>query len=82
MALAVTSSSSASISGRTFTPSSEPKAPQLGCIRVFDRSYGQIQSNAVTFSQRRSSVKPVNAQPKRSESIVPSAATVFAPGKD
>ncbi|KAM1008888.1 hypothetical protein ACFX2J_005239 [Malus domestica] len=79
MALAVTSSSSVSISGRTFTPSSEPKAPQLGCIRVFDRSYGQIQSNAVTFSQRRSSVKPVNAQPKRSESIVPSAATVFAP---
>ncbi|XP_021821504.1 5'-adenylylsulfate reductase 3, chloroplastic-like [Prunus avium] len=81
MALAVASSSSTSISGRTFslsTPSSDLKAPLVGSFRVFDRAHGQIQSQAVTFSQRRSSVKPVNAQPKRNESIVPLAATIVA----
>ncbi|PQQ02977.1 5-adenylylsulfate reductase 3 chloroplastic [Prunus yedoensis var. nudiflora] len=81
MALAVASSSSTSISGRTFslsTPSSDLKAPLVGSFRVFDRSHGQIQSQAVTFSQRRSSVKPINAQPKRNESIVPLAATIVA----
>lgn len=57
-------------------------APQLGSFRVPQRSYCQIQNQAVTFSQRRSSVKPLNAQPKRNDSIVPLAATVVAPGKD
>ncbi|VVA21575.1 Hypothetical predicted protein [Prunus dulcis] len=61
MALAVASSST-SISGRTFSPSTP-----------------SFDLKAVTFSQRRSSVKPVNAQSKRNESIVPLAATIVAP---
>ncbi|KAK9936008.1 hypothetical protein M0R45_012875 [Rubus argutus] len=78
MALAVTSSSSSTaISARTF--SRDLKAPQLGSFRMPERAYGQIQNQAVTFSQRRSSVKPVNAQPKRNDSIVPLAATIVAP---
>ncbi|CAB4275760.1 unnamed protein product [Prunus armeniaca] len=81
MALAVASPSTL-ISGRTFslsTPSSDLKAPPVGSFRVVDRAHGQIQSQAVTFSQRRSSVKPINAQSKRNESIVPLAATIVAP---
>lgn len=38
-----------------------------------------MPNQAVTFSQRWSSVKAVNAQPKRSDSIVPLAATIVAP---
>ncbi|KAM5588735.1 5'-adenylylsulfate reductase 3, chloroplastic-like [Rosa sericea] len=70
LSAAVTSSSSSTaISARTF--SSDLKAPQLGSFRV--------PNQPVTFSQRWSSVKAVNAQPKRSDSIVPLAATIVAP---
>lgn len=36
--------------------------------------------SALNFTSRRSSVKPVNAEPKRNDSIVPLAATIVAPG--
>ncbi|XP_062088329.1 5'-adenylylsulfate reductase 3, chloroplastic-like [Humulus lupulus] len=80
MALAVTSSSSAAISGSSFsrsTGSSELKVPQIGSFRILER--GQGQSSALNLSQRKSAVKPINAEPKRNDSIVPSAATVSAP---
>jgi adenylyl-sulfate reductase (glutathione) len=48
-------------------------APQIGSFRLSDR--------AVNFSQRRCSVRPVNAEPKRSDSVVPFAATIVAPGE-
>ncbi|TKY54001.1 5'-adenylylsulfate reductase 3 [Spatholobus suberectus] len=70
MALAFTSS--ISIPSSTF-PSSESKLPQIGSIRISERPNGA----AVNFnlSQRRSSVKPVNAEPPRK---VPLAATIVA----
>ena len=37
---------------------------------------------AVNLSSRRSAVKPVNAEPKRSDSIVPLAATITEAGKE
>lgn len=54
-------------------------APQIGSFRPVDRS--NVSSAAVTFSRRQSAVKPVNAEPKRNDSIVPLAATVAAPGE-
>lgn len=74
MAFAVTSSSSAAVSGSGFPFSSssyELKAPQIGSFRLSER--------AVNFSRRRCSVRPVNAEPKRSDSVVPFAATIVAP---
>ena len=55
-------------------------APQIGSFRTLDRPHGQ--SPSLNFSQRRSAVKAVNAEPKRNESMVPLAATISAPGKD
>ncbi|CBI14796.3 unnamed protein product, partial [Vitis vinifera] len=75
MALAVTSSSA--ISGPISYASSENKAPQIGSFRPVDRS--NVSLATVTFSRRQSAVKPVNAEPKRNDSIVPLAATVSAP---
>lgn len=74
MALAVTSSSSiaASISSRS-NHSSELKAQQMGSFRISE------WPSALNFTSRRSSVKPVNAEPKRNDSIVPLAATIVAP---
>ncbi|KAJ7967707.1 5-adenylylsulfate reductase chloroplastic-like [Quillaja saponaria] len=80
MALAVTSSSSTTISGSNFSclsPSSELKAPQIGSFRLLDRSHGSCAS--ICLSQRRSLVKPINAEPKRKDSVVPLAATIVAP---
>ncbi|KAF3451734.1 hypothetical protein FNV43_RR07830 [Rhamnella rubrinervis] len=80
MALAVTSSSSTAISGRSISSpaaSSEPRALQLGSFRFSNRPHGQ--SSALNFSQRRCSVKPVNAEPKRNDSVVPLAATIATP---
>lgn len=51
---------------------------QLGAFQPFDRPH--LPSSTVNFSRRRCVVKPLNAEPKRNDSIVPSAATLFAPG--
>lgn len=50
---------------------------QIGSFRLLDRPHVA----STTLSQRRSFVKPVNAEPKRNVSIVPLAATVVAPGE-
>ncbi|XP_061345480.1 5'-adenylylsulfate reductase 1, chloroplastic-like isoform X1 [Gastrolobium bilobum] len=74
MALAV--SSSISVSTSSFQTSQHPKPPQIGSIRILDRlhPYG----GAVSLSQRRSLVKPLNAEPQRNDSLVPLAATIVA----
>ncbi|KAJ7946302.1 5-adenylylsulfate reductase chloroplastic-like [Quillaja saponaria] len=80
MASAFTSSSSTTISGSNFSrlsSSSELKAAPIGSFRLLDRPHGS--STAISFSQRRSLFKPVNAEPKRNDSIVPLAATIAAP---
>ncbi|KAF7840619.1 5'-adenylylsulfate reductase 3, chloroplastic-like [Senna tora] len=82
MALAVTSSSSSTaISSSSFprlnSSSSEPKAPLIGSFRILDRP--NVSTGAVNLSQRRSLVKPVNAEPQRKDSVVPLAATIVAP---
>ncbi|AAB60764.1 Strong similarity to Arabidopsis APR2 (gb/U56921) [Arabidopsis thaliana] len=73
MALAVTSSSTA-ISGSSFSrsgASSESKALQICSIRLSDRTH---------LSQRRYSMKPLNAEShSRSESWVTRASTLIAP---
>ncbi|GAB4830845.1 aspartic proteinase precursor [Ancistrocladus abbreviatus] len=82
MALAVTSSSavSASISSRSSNSSShELKAPFIGYFQTLDRPY---QTSLNYSNKRRSSVKPVYAELKRNDSIVPLAATVVAPGAE
>lgn len=83
MAFAVTSSSSTAISGPYLPPSSafsEPKAPQIGSFRLSERSHGQ--SSALSLSQRISAVKPLNAEPKRNDSVVPFAVAAVAPEVD
>ncbi|KAK4858693.1 hypothetical protein QYF36_020568 [Acer negundo] len=78
MAFAVTSSSSKAISGSGFafsSSSSESKVSQIGSFRLLERP--QVASTIV--SKRRVSVKPVNAEPKRNDSVVPLAATIVAP---
>lgn len=49
--------------------------PQIGSFRLADRRA------TVNLSQKRCAVKPVNAEPKRNDSILSHAATVSAPGK-
>ncbi|OMO76826.1 Phosphoadenosine phosphosulfate reductase [Corchorus capsularis] len=76
MAFAVTSSSSTAISGSGFSRTSAPsdlKVPQIGSFRLVDRHA------TVNLSQKRCAVKPVNAEPKRNDSMVPLAATIAAP---
>lgn len=54
-------------------------AAQFGAFHPLDRSH--LPPASVSLSRRRcAAVKPLNAEPKRSDSIVPSAATVVAPG--
>ncbi|EXB55120.1 5'-adenylylsulfate reductase 1 [Morus notabilis] len=80
MAFAVASPSSTAISGPPFScssASSELKASQIGSVRLLERSHGQ--SSALNISQRKSAVKPLNAEPKRNDMIVPFAATAIAP---
>ncbi|KAK4485072.1 hypothetical protein RD792_007680 [Penstemon davidsonii] len=55
----------------------QTKATQLGGFQPLDRVH--LQSKALNFSRRRCNVKPLNAEPKRNDSIVPSAATLFSP---
>ncbi|XWS15564.1 hypothetical protein CRYUN_Cryun34aG0011200 [Craigia yunnanensis] len=76
MAFAVTYSSSTAISSSSFSrssASSDLKVPQIGSFRLADRHA------TVNLSQKRCAVKPVNAEPKRNDSIVPLAATIVAP---
>ena len=46
---------------------------------ILDRP--RTRTHGLNLSQRRSSVKPLNAEPKRNDSIVPLAATIVAPGE-
>nr|AIW52607.1 APR3 [Hevea brasiliensis] len=70
MAFSVASSSSSAISATNYSRSSELKALQIGSLRLLGRPA------AVSLSQRRCSVKPVNAESKRNDSIVPLAAAI------
>ncbi|XP_059662386.1 5'-adenylylsulfate reductase 3, chloroplastic-like [Cornus florida] len=76
------SSSSAAISGSIYSRSSHfheqpPKALQFGSFQPLDRPH--FQSTAVSYSRRKSSVKPLNAESKRNDSIVSLAATIASP---
>lgn len=51
-------------------------APQFGSFKLLDRPTTFVNVS----SQRRCAVKPLNAEPKRNDSIVPLAATISAPG--
>ncbi|XVE87768.1 hypothetical protein DITRI_Ditri19aG0014300 [Diplodiscus trichospermus] len=76
MALAVTSSSSTAITGSNFSlssSSSDFKVQKIGSFRLAD---GHA---TVNLSQKRSAVKPVNAEPKRNESMIPLAEAIVAP---
>ncbi|XP_022977807.1 5'-adenylylsulfate reductase 3, chloroplastic-like [Cucurbita maxima] len=80
MALASTSSASA-ITGSSFSRSisaSEPKAPQIGLVRLFSRP--NLPASSVYYSQRRCSVEPLHAESKRNDSVAPLAASSVAPG--
>ncbi|KAK4348044.1 hypothetical protein RND71_034383 [Anisodus tanguticus] len=55
----------------------QPKVTQLGKFQLLDQA--KIPSKSLNFSGRRCGVKPLYAEPKRNESIVPSAATIVAP---
>ncbi|XP_057960620.1 5'-adenylylsulfate reductase 1, chloroplastic-like [Malania oleifera] len=79
MASATASSTavSSSISSR-LVASPESKALRIGTFRPLDHAHVPAAA-AVKFSRRRCSVKPLNAEPKRSDSTVPFAATIAAP---
>lgn len=51
---------------------------QLGSFQLLDQP--KVLSKSLFYSRRRCAVKPLYAEPKRNESIVPSAATFVAPG--
>ncbi|KGN49103.1 5'-adenylylsulfate reductase 1, chloroplastic [Cucumis sativus] len=79
MALASSSSASA-ITGSSFSRSisaSEPKAPQIGSVRLFSRP--NVPASSVNYSQRRCSIEPLHAEPKRNDSVAPLAAASTAP---
>ncbi|XP_015066165.1 5'-adenylylsulfate reductase 3, chloroplastic-like [Solanum pennellii] len=78
--MAFTFTSSSAIHGSLSSSSSSyehPKVSQLGTFQPLDRP--QLLSSTVLNSRRRSAVKPLYAEPKRNDSIVPSAATIVAP---
>jgi adenylyl-sulfate reductase (glutathione) len=77
MALSVSTSSSSSLSRLSNPNPKELKATQIASVRLFDPS--NVASPALTLHQRRSFVKALNAEPKRNDSIVPSAASIVAP---
>ncbi|KAK7332331.1 hypothetical protein VNO80_29081 [Phaseolus coccineus] len=82
MALAVTTTASSSSAPSTsffsrLGSSSDAKAPQIGSFRFLERPH--LSSVVVNLTQRCSSVRPLNAQPQRNDSIVPLAATIVAP---
>ncbi|XP_010432555.1 PREDICTED: 5'-adenylylsulfate reductase 1, chloroplastic-like [Camelina sativa] len=79
MAMAVHLSSSSRIINSGFSRSgvsSEPKVPQIGSLRLSDRVYGtQVSFNL--SGKRSSSVKPLNAESKTKDSMIPLAATTM-----
>ncbi|PIN13588.1 Phosphoadenosine phosphosulfate reductase [Handroanthus impetiginosus] len=76
MAFAVTSS--AALHSSSLSSSWEQtRAAQFGAFQPLDRPH--VPPTSVKLSRKRSAVKPLNAEPKRNDSIVPSAATLFAP---
>ena len=86
MALAVSTTSSSSAAAAAAASSSffsrlgsssDAKAPQIGSFRFPERP--QVSSGVVNLTQRRSSVRPLNAEPQRNDSVVPLAATIVAP---
>ncbi|KAI3466563.1 hypothetical protein Pfo_023226 [Paulownia fortunei] len=76
MAFSVTSSPAPVNSSSLSSSFEQPRAAQFGAFQPLDRSH--LRSTAVNFSRRRCAVKPLNAEPKRNDSVVPSAATLFA----
>ncbi|KAK9084809.1 hypothetical protein Sjap_025220 [Stephania japonica] len=73
--MALVSSSSSSISGSLLSNSVSTQdftAPQIGSFRPLDRPL--VPSTVTTSSRRRCTVKPIFAEPKRNESMVPLAA--------
>jgi len=50
---------------------------QIGSLRIVERN---VSSGVFNLPQRRSLVKALNAESQRSDSIVPLAATIVAPG--
>ncbi|KAJ4829105.1 aspartic proteinase precursor [Turnera subulata] len=79
MAFTITSSSSSTaISGycRSTCPS-EPKGPQFSSVRLVDRPAAAVSISS--DRSRRSAVRPLNAEPKRNDSIVPLASAAVAP---
>ncbi|KAE8736233.1 5'-adenylylsulfate reductase 2 [Hibiscus syriacus] len=75
MAFSVTSSSAA-IYGSGFSrssSSSDLKVPQIGSFRLANFHA------TVNLSKKRCAVKPVNAEPKRNDSLLPQAASISAP---
>ncbi|CAF2042543.1 BnaA09g20370D [Brassica napus] len=76
MAMAATVSSSG-ITSSAFSRSvisSEPKVSQIGSLKLLDR----VSVTTPMSLKKRSSVKPLNAEPKRNDSMVPLAATMVA----
>lgn len=53
-------------------------ATQIGSFRISERPH--VSSSSVNLPQRRTSVRPLNAEPKRNDFVVPLAATIVAPG--
>ncbi|KAL7242844.1 hypothetical protein ACSBR1_015272 [Camellia fascicularis] len=77
MALAVTSSTSIAGSIASRFNDHSKLSSQVGYFQPLDRNHSQ--SAALNYSRRRSSVKPLNAEPKRNDLIVPLASTLVAP---
>ncbi|KAK4421344.1 5'-adenylylsulfate reductase 1, chloroplastic [Sesamum alatum] len=77
MAFSVASSPAAVHGSSMSSAFEQPRAAQFGAFQPFDRPH--VPPAAVGFSRRRCAVKALNAEPKRNDSIVPSAATLFAP---
>nr|BAJ34448.1 unnamed protein product [Eutrema halophilum] len=76
MALAINVSlSSSGISSSSF-PSSELKVSQIGSLRLSDRI--NVSAASLSFSGKRSSVKPLNVQSITKESMVSQAASMVA----
>ncbi|GFP91968.1 5'-adenylylsulfate reductase 1 chloroplastic [Phtheirospermum japonicum] len=80
MALAVSSSSVVHSSSLSSALEQTKAAAQFGASQPLD--WLHFQSASMNFSRRRCAVKAaLNAEPKRNDSIVPSAATLFATGE-
>ncbi|KAI3718699.1 hypothetical protein L6452_19580 [Arctium lappa] len=81
MALAITSSTSIAFSSSSSSSSCTEQGFQLSSTKFPHSDRLHLVSPAtLNLSRKRSgSVKALNAEPRRSDTIVPSAATVFAP---